>query len=293
MTRSHFVTIASAGSQCVIAPDIGGSIVSWHVDGQNMMRNAEWTAVPQCNPLLMASFPLVPYSNRIGNAQFEWDHHTHTLAPNFDPEPHAIHGVGWQRSWRIAESTTRRCILSLQHNPDDCWPWPFEAGQEIILDHGTLHIRSYAVNLSDRAVPLAFGHHPYFDRQGASLQFAASSVLMNGNDALPQSPCPPFSQYDFSQQASVAEREVDHCYSGWDGTARISWASRSIALEISSDLEAAVVYIPRDGDAFCFEPVPHANNAINRRDLSPQMPIVEPGGRFESTLLLRAVSAGA
>jgi aldose 1-epimerase len=293
MIRSHFITIASARSQCVIAPDIGGSIVSWQVDGQDMFRNADPEAVPQCNPLLMASFPLVPYSNRIGNAEFEWDHQTHALATNFHPEPHAIHGVGWQRSWRIAELTADRCILALLHDPDDCWPWPFEARQEILLDNGTLYIHSYAVNLSDRVVPLAFGNHPYFDMDGATLMFAATSVLMNGDDALPQSPCPPFGQYDFSQQTSVAKRKVDNCYSGWDGTAQISWAGRNLALEISSDLEAAVVYIPGDEDAFCFEPVPHANNAINRPDLSPQMPIVEPAGRFESTLLLRAVHADA
>jgi galactose mutarotase-like enzyme len=50
---------------------------------------------------------------------------------------------------------------------------------------GALLLELTALNLADRAVPLAFGHHPYFPRGGASLKFRARGLpVPHINDAL-------------------------------------------------------------------------------------------------------------
>ncbi|MDZ7588822.1 MAG: hypothetical protein U5J78_06715 [Parasphingorhabdus sp.] len=87
---------------------------------------------------------------------------------------------------------------------------------------------------------------------------------MNGEDALPLQAHSPDGPYDFQKAASVAGRDIDHCFSGWSGNARIEWSGRAYALEILSDQPAAVVFIPARGNAFCVEPVPHVNNASDR-----------------------------
>jgi aldose 1-epimerase len=158
------------------------------------------------------------------------------------------------------------------------------------LNDGALTITSIAINRASQPVPLAFGHHPYFDLQGASLRFHASGVLMNGEDALPLGADTPEGQFDFSQNGAVAGRNIDHCYTGWDGHAEIRWDGRPLALELRSDMNAAVVYVPYGGAAFCFEPVPHVNNALNRRDLAPAMPIIQPGASFVSNVVLQTVA---
>jgi aldose 1-epimerase len=54
------------------------------------------------------------------------------------------------------------------------------------------------------------------------------------------------------------------------------------------------VCIRGDIDGFCFEPVPHVNNAINRRDPDHGMPVIAPGKSFSSSIFFRAVGrAGA
>jgi aldose 1-epimerase len=55
-------------------------------------------------------------------------------------------------------------------------------------------------------------------------------------------------------------------------------------------LPSAVVYIRNGADGFCFEPVPHLNNALNLPDWEPAMPIVGPGEKFSASVRFRAVT---
>jgi aldose 1-epimerase len=287
MAEHDLIAIRDDRSHCLLCPQIGGGIVGWVVDGQSMLRG---NAAATGNPLALASFPLVPYSNRIGNAQFDWEGQTRHLTPNFEPEPHAIHGVGWTMPWRVEALETHRCTLAIEHEDDERWPFAFIASQSFELRDGALIITSTATNRADQPAPLAFGHHPYFDQQGASLSFNAGAVLMNGPDSLPLDAEVPKGQFDFAKGAAVAGREIDHCYADWDGNAEIRWEGRPLVLHVRSDMKAAVVYIPAGGSAFCFEPVPHVNNALNRPDLAPAMPIIQPGASFVSNMVLQTLA---
>jgi aldose 1-epimerase len=284
------IVLRSETNICVLSPHIGGSIASWTVDGQDMFRRADSNAIATGDPLQMASFPLVPYSNRIGYARFPWNGRQIDLIPNFLPEPHAIHGTGWQEPWAISAMSDNECMLALHHEADGCWPWTFLASQRFEIGNDFLRIELKVTNLSDEPAPFAFGHHPYFDAARARLTFKANAVFMAGQDALPTESDKPLGQFDFGSGGAVAGREIDHCYADWDGQARIDWTGRRRALQIEADMAAAVVYIPKDAAAFCFEPVPHVNNAINRADLSPPMSVIDPGSAFSAKIIFASLS---
>jgi aldose 1-epimerase len=284
------LTLKHADACCTIHPELGGGLTRWTIGDQPLLRTADAASIENGDLLGMSTFPLVPYSNRIKHGQFEWDGQRFQLKPNFAPELHAIHGVGWQRAWTVSELTDSAATLTLKHSADENWPWPFEAEQRITIDDSRLVLALSVRNCADHAVPLAFGHHPYFDAVGASLRFAASSVWIAGTDSLAIQPVVPQGQFDFTEFAPVEGRDIDHCYAGIRGTTHIIWRDRPLALEIVSTplLDAAVVYIPDKGSAFCFEPVPHINNALNVPGGHPQMPVVPEGERFAVTITLRA-----
>lgn len=285
------LTIASGNATCTLYPELGGSLGGWTVAGQNMLRAADAVAVASGNPLNMSSFPLVPYSNRIGYGRFEWDGQTIELTRNFFPEPHAIHGIGWHCPWTITDHSPNAVTMLLSHAGDDRWPWPFAATQQLKIDDYDLTLVLRVHNLADQPRPLAFGHHPYFDAAAATLAFSADIVWMTGSDGLPTEPLVPENQFDFRNAGPVEGRNIDHCFAGVSGAARIWWADRPLALEVSSSpqMGAAVVYIPANGDAFCFEPVPHINNALNLAGHVPAMPIVAAGGSFETVITMIAI----
>jgi len=291
---AEVLALVSGGARCEVFPSLGGSIGSWTLDGQPLLRSASPASIAAADPFGMASFPLVPYSNRIGHGRFEWAGRGLTLAPNFLPEPHAIHGVGFMQPWSVIAHSAGQLTLELSYRPGAGWPWPFRAQQRFSLANGELTLDLQAVNMAAFAVPLAFGHHPYFPREGATLQFRAQGVWLVGPDGLPALKVAPFDQFDFSIAKSVERGNIDHCFSGWTGTARVEWRERPWALDIeaSPNLTYAVVCLRPDLDGFCFEPVPHANDAVNlRRDVSA-MPVVEPGEVFRARIRFRAVPIG-
>jgi aldose 1-epimerase len=159
---SEAVTLVHGADRCELLPQLGGSIGAWTVDGQQMLRTASAASIAARDPFGMGSFPLVPYSNRIGNATFEWDGKIHTLARNFLPEPNAIHGVRFERSWQVQGGTSDSVLLKLLHQPDAGWPWPFEARQRITIAERELTLDLTAINLASRPVPLASATIPTF-----------------------------------------------------------------------------------------------------------------------------------
>lgn len=285
------LTLTRGAARCELLPHMGGSIGSWSVNGQEMLRAASEAAIAARDPYATAGFPLVPYSNRIGHGSFEWDGERQTLARNFPPEPHAIHGVGFQRPWQVQSHNGDSAVLRLSHRPDAGWPWAFEARQHITLTDELLILELEAMNLERRPVPLAFGHHPYFPRSGARLTFHAQGVWRADDDGLPYELIAPSGPFDFSKGAAVDDVDIDHCFTGWNGVAIIAWPDKPQGLGItaSRELSNAVVYIRRELDAFCFEPVPHINDALNRSDRETAMPVIAPGESFEASIRFRAI----
>lgn len=288
VSAPRLLSITADDSICRLIPELGGSLASWHIGDQAMLRTASADNIAASEPLGMASFPLVPYSNRIGDARFDWAGERIKLAHTFAPEPHAIHGVGWKSAWTAERHTDASVTLVLKHAADEHWPWDFEALQTISIAPYELRLDLSVRNLAACDVPLAFGHHPYFEQAGASLCFDAGKVWMTGDDQLPSEAIDLAGQFDFRRGAPIEGRSIDHCYAGVLGSAFIEWADRRWALEIVSPLSAAVVYVPAGGDAFCFEPVPHINNALNMPGVMPSMPVIAAGKLFETSIQLNA-----
>lgn len=286
------LTLAHGADRCELIPAIGGSISAWLSNGEQMMRSASAASIAVQDPFGMASFPLVPYSNRIGDGTFEWNGSRFTLARNFFPEPHAIHGVGFERPWQVRARDADSATLVLNHRPCASWPFAFEAQQRITLGERLLTVEMSAVNLAEQAAPLAFGHHPYFPREGAWLRFRARDVWLTGGDGLPSLRVKPFGKFDYADGMPITRGDIDHCFTGWDGGAEIFWPDRhlGVTIEASASLRCAVVCIRSDVDGFCFEPVAHINDALNRPGSDHAMPVIGPGQSFTATIRFRAVT---
>jgi aldose 1-epimerase len=285
------LTLIQGASRCDLLPSLGGSIGAWAVRGQEMLRPAGPAGIAARDPYSTSGFPLVPFSNRIGDGRFEWEGRLVTLAPNFAPEPHAIHGVGFERPWAIQSRSANTVLLSLRHQPDAGWPYAFEARQRITLRDDSLTLDLSATNLELHAVPLAFSHHPYLPRAGARLTFHAQGVWLMGDNGLPTEQVEPSGKLDFSKGASAERADIDHCFCGWSRAAYITWQDKAHALEItaSRELSCAVVYSRADLDEFCFEPVAHMNDALNRRGPESAMPVVAAGESFNASIKFRAI----
>lgn len=253
-----------------LCPEVGGGIVRAEGWGQELLRPARDVAVAARDPLRLAGYVLIPFSNRVGNAQFTFDGQTYRLARNFEPEPHAIHGNGWQRSWRVARADDRAAVLVLSHDPARdgaaAWPFAYEAEQDYRLTDDGFAVELRLINKDARRMPAGIGLHPFFPLTPATrLTARLGGVWQNGANKLPSSHTSLPPAWDFAHGQPAAPLSVDNCFTGWDQTAVIDWPDRRLrlAIEASSDLRSLVIFVPQAHDYFCVEPVSNINDAFN------------------------------
>jgi aldose 1-epimerase len=239
----------------LLRPDIGGCIEGLWFEGLPVLRSSP--AGSLSNAKQSASYPLIPFSNRLAHAQLVWNGTSHPLVKNFEGEQHAIHGLGWQRQWQVLEQADDFCMLSLEHDGKGAWPFAFDASQTFRLHGNTLELTMSITNQSPGPAPVGLGWHPYFSkRPGAHLSFSASSIWAMGNDKIPTG-----QSAHTGLNQSVQSLDVDNCFSGWNGRAVLQ--DEALRCEIASDVQHLVVFTNSQKDFVAIEPVSHANNAMN------------------------------
>lgn len=255
-----------------VLPDAGGLIAELACGAVPVLR-----AMPagSRSPLDAACFPLVPWCNRIAEGRFDWEGAEVALARNFLPERHAIHGHGWQSVWVVESHGSDRCALVHRHDAAaPGWPWAYVARQQIALSDAGCAITLSLTNLSERVMPAGLGLHPYLRRRPESrVRFAAADIVAVGADLIPTGErLPPDHFADFAAGSALPAGLVDHCFTGWDGTASVidDCGTITLAAEGAGLLH---LYAPEDPAILCLEPVSHLPDAAN----AGAMPLCAPG----------------
>jgi len=256
-----------------LAPRIGGSVTAFTADGTPLLRPTPPQAITQRRVREVAAFPLVPYSNRIARARFAFEGE-HRLARNAEPEAHALHGNGWQRTWSVASAAASACTLALDHRPSDAdpgsrgeWPFAYRATQRFMLTPAGLTVALSVENTDTRPQPAGLGWHPFFPvRSDTMLAFTARGVWMTDADHLPTAHLPVAPDSALGRGRAVPALALNHCFTGWDGRARIALGAGlpTLLLEAGEPLSMGIVYTPAGQDFFAFEPVSHMPDAANR-----------------------------
>ncbi len=253
MTTS--TTLACGPLRCDIVPGLGGAIAGLWIDDIAVLRSTPGAALATVRD--SGSYPLVPYSNRIAHATLKWNGTSHPLVQNFPPEPHAIHGVGWQRPWSLLEAQPQFALLSFEHRPDADWPFAFDSSQAFRLGADALELTLSVTNQSAQAAPFGLGWHPYFVKRARSrIAFEATGRWEMGGDKLPTHRVP-----SRGLDVDCAALDVDHCFDGWTGVLHLR--DELLHTRLSSSLGRLVVFTNDRRNFVAIEPVSHVNNAVN------------------------------
>jgi aldose 1-epimerase len=233
-----------------------------------------------------ASYPLVPYSNRLGYRRFRWHGQDHATAPNFDDNPHSVHGVGWLRPWQVVSASAITAELRYAHAPDAHWPFAFEASQRIELAPDALTLHLAITNTDAQAQPAGLGWHPYFPKRSRSrLHAEVGSRWEPDASGLPVRQLP-----QAGIDGDVAHLAFDHCFDGWQGAARLR--DERLSLRLTSSFNRLVVYTPATKPYWCVEPVSHVSNAIHMAEPATHGLVdLLPGARFEGWMRLEVAAA--
>ncbi|WP_119355358.1 aldose 1-epimerase [Azohydromonas sediminis] len=285
MTTATSLELHAGELRLALRPDLGGCVAGlWHA-GLPVLRSTEPLALERSRQ--SGCYPLAPYSNRLGFRRFRWLGHDHTTQPNFDGSPHSVHGVAWQRAWRVESADGHTAALALVHGGDADWPFAFTLDQRFELSPQSLRVSMRFVNTAPHAQPVGLGWHPYFPKRARSRLHAE---LTHRWESDPTTRLPTRRVAQSGLDGDVAHMDFDHVFDGWQGAARIR--DEKFSLRLTSSLDRLVVYTPPAKDHFCVEPVSHVSNAIHMaQPLAHGLRALEPGQAFEAWMQLDVAPA--
>jgi len=149
------------------------------------------------------------------------------------------------------------------------------------LADGALTVRLAVENRSDEPMPAGLGLHPYFERTAAmTLQARLDGWWETDALVMPVAHHDSGRRDDWSAWLHRSET-TDNVFTGWDGTARLTWPERGLGLDMrcSDPARWLVVYAPTDRPIACIEGVTHPTDALNDPAL-PGIQILAPGETF-------------
>ncbi|WP_375202720.1 aldose epimerase family protein [Hyphococcus sp.] len=259
------MTAISAGKiKAVLAPDLGGAVMSLSFEGKNIFRPASSRDAVAVDPREAACYPCVPWFSRLfGGLDFGGRHYE--LAPTLpacDPD-HALHGHGWVNPWTITDQREDHLTCRFDHAPaPGLFPFRFFATQEFSVSQDAFQIVLSLTNDSSAGMPAGLGLHPFFpNTKTTELNFTEYF----GQPKLPSALTPP---EKIDHRGPVTDDPVDYTVKRWDGTAEIVHDGMKIAMR--SNARILHLYSPEDADFYCAEPVSHWPGHFGQDILAPQ-----------------------
>jgi aldose 1-epimerase len=281
MASETAVILAAGKLRIELNPSVGGSISAFEwIDDDCATAILRKCNSRSENVLDAASFPLVPYVNRISGGRFTFRGREVRLAPNMAGDPSPLHGQGWLNPWRVERADGREAMVSFHHTAGE-WPWEYDAQQVFALDERELSVTLTCRNTGSDPMPCGLGQHPYFPcGPETRIDTDVTHVWTIDEHVLPVEKVPATGRFDLRDRV-VCGQDLDHGFGGWGGSATLTDPGWPYEVRLSSrDAHFFQLYSPKEGGIFVAEPVSHANAALNApEDEWPElgMRVLKPG----------------
>jgi aldose 1-epimerase len=275
-SSAHPITwLHHAGQRLGLVPSLGGSVAAWQLQRPQGLLDL-WRPWDGHTPDLyrLASFAMVPWSNRISGGGFTHDGKFHAMRPNRAGEPYPIHGDGWLQPWKLTQPDADTMVMTLQSHHFDGNPYDYEAVQTFRLVQGGLDQQLQVRHLGREPLPYGLGLHPWFPRTPATrITAPVQGVWLCGDDPLPIAHTQDFpAGWNLGDGVQAHGTLIDNGYTGWGGEAVITWPEHGMQLSVAMpDFECeggaaqhyCLIYRPPQGPAFCFEPITQPIDAFH------------------------------
>ncbi len=234
------------------------------------------------DPRLSCCYPLLPFANRIDQAHLAFEGRVAEISPAL-PEPHGLHGTGWQSDWTAEAMGFDHLLLTLEGGSDPAWPWRWRAEQLFSISQSGLTVDLTLTNIDTVPAPASIGLHPAFliDPE-TRIETNIAGIWDCRPDLIP-SGWRPIAWPDIEAQA------LDNCLTGWSGRAILRTPGQP-PITLVADTSHLQVYRPKGGNVICLEPVTARPNVWTPIENGPAEPpaILAPQERLSVTLTLSA-----
>jgi aldose 1-epimerase len=268
------VTLENSVWKLEVAPDVGASVfgLSAMLNGvwQPIMRPTTPESLAEKKSSACSSFTLAPFSNRIKDAKFKFHGHEYQLRAT-TADGGTQHGDVRNRPWRVEKlGNMLECFFDSPDFTDFNFPFAFTMRVTYSLDGLDFLTTLELENVGPEVMPAGFGIHPYFVRRlpgsgDAVLQFAAKKYYESDSSFIPTAPGVQVTpDLDFSSPRELGSTQLNHCFTTWDGHAKLSWPGSKIHVELeASEVFAHFIAFTSPDHTVALEPVSNVTDGFN------------------------------
>jgi aldose 1-epimerase len=228
---------------------------------------------------------LSPWANRIDGVEYWINQRRYVLNRGFgnirwDSNKNPIHGLLlFSPLWTVvsleanADGATASSRLEFWKHAELMTHFPFAHNLTMTyrLAGGSLQVEVTIENVCDEPLPVAVGHHPYFQLHDAprdewTAHIAARDHLLLDQTLIPTGERKPI---EFADPHPLRAAPLDDVFSNLirdpDGMARfyVTGGREKLTVTYGPKYPVAVVYAPQGRDYMCFEPMSAITNAFN------------------------------
>jgi galactose mutarotase-like enzyme len=163
---------AATNSWVKVAPDRGGIIFSYGVEGEELLYLNEET-FNDTDKNVRGGIPILfPISGQLSDGTYEWEGKTYSMNN---------HGFARNDSWKVIDIDMRNrasITISLISNEQMkvSYPFDFEVVFSYVLENGNLTIHQEYTNTGNQPMPMYAGFHPYFKTSEKHLSYETDTT---------------------------------------------------------------------------------------------------------------------
>jgi aldose 1-epimerase len=231
---------------------------------------------------------LAPWANRLSAFQFDVAGANVELQDveglHFDEHGLPIHGtMTAQPGWEVARRERSRLTARYMYDSERllaAFPFPHELLIDVQLNGG-VRVSTTVTPIGDRAVPISFGWHPYFQLPGDRETWTIGLPSLRRLELDPHG-IPTGREETRPPHRGPLGRGVHDDHYALDGNRTFKLGE--FELTFGSGYRYAQIFAPSGSDFIAIEPMTAPTDALR----SGRYPLVRPGGQFEATFTLRA-----
>jgi aldose 1-epimerase len=241
---------------------------------------------------------LAPWANRLGARRYEVEGvvvDLDGLTLHTDGHGLPIHGtMSAQPGWEVVAAGSRSLATRFDFGAHPellaSFPFPHELRIDVAVEATTLTVATTLVPTGDRAVPVAFGYHPYLcvpaaGRADVRLRLPACRHLDLDDRGLPTGS----SQAEDAEDEPLGTSAFDDLYElDDDRRLAVTAGGRRLAVVVGDGYRYAQVFAPPATAFVCLEPMTAPVNAL----VSGGYPLVRPGASFTARFALHVEDDG-
>ena len=271
-------------SKLELSPDEGGRIISWSFGDLLVISDPEKMTYKDS----YAASLLCPFVNRINDGKYSYNNKNYQLSINEHTLRHALHGLVYNKSFQLKYIIEQEELSSIglrydYQGNEVGYPFPFSLEIEYELSNQSLSLVMKVINLSDQAIPMALGWHPYFnvaDKKSSGLTFDSEKKIINDNRNIP------VDNIDLNERLTLKFDEFcDDCYQIQSGMITFYTSDYCINFDLKDNIKFLQIYSPPNENVIAIEPVTAAANCFNN---NIGLQIIPPfqGMSYKATLTL-------